>query len=388
MSYLTKERGKGHQGQRAITVKPALVDLANKYHVGDLPGTFIPGSRIVKILEQLESGQSLSSYTLEYLHKKGFLALFQYGQKELSFPDFQKAAETEQAARYAVAEEKQLKEQAEQKLREAERKLKEKAMFDKIRREKERAAAKKRAFDNDPKNIAKAKQLKLRRRYDLSDFIEKNYFPRLMHVLRQVDNGLRLSEEDVVWLTTKGKEYYTRELREGYHRNEAEFYAGEFKKKRDPWSAVNASSHYRKCGRAKIADSMLATIIVTKLKNSRLKSALCTTHGGVKRDLREYEDALSLGEQAHMLTPKDFRPCTLLGAVNIEIGHYDLGQGWYKKAVERGASEKSVDDDLRSIFMRAEKTKQEELRDYLLKFDPVRYRWAKKKPGKSQRNRR
>jgi hypothetical protein len=69
----------------------------------------------------------------------------------------------------------------------------------------------------------------------------------------------------------------------------------------------------------------------------------------------------------------------LIGAVNIEIGNYDLGQAWYKKAVERGASEKSVDDDLRSIFMRADKSKQDELRDHLLKIDPVRYSWVKKR---------
>lgn len=94
------------------------------------------------------------------------------------------------------------------------------------------------------------------------------------------------------------REYYTIELREGYHWNEAEFYASEFKKNKDPWSVVNASSHYRKCGRSQAAYSMLTTIGVTKLKNPRLKSALCTKHGGVKRDLRKFEDALSLGEQA------------------------------------------------------------------------------------------
>jgi len=38
-----------------------------------------------------------------------------------------------------------------------------------------------------------------------------------------------------------------------------------------------------------------------------------------------------LGKEAHLLTPRDFRPCTLLGAVNVEIGNYDLGQSWYKK---------------------------------------------------------
>ena len=202
-----------------------------------------------------------------------------------------------------------------------------------------------------------------------------------MDILRRVDRGTRLNEDDIVWLTTKDFEYgyYTPELRERYHENEAEFYAGEFRKSKDPWFAVNASSHYRKCGWARIADSMLNTITVSRLKNNKLKSALCTTHGGVKRDLGKHDEALALGEQAHQLTPKDFRPCTLLGAVNMEIGNHILGESWYEKAIERGASEKSVDADLRSIFMRAEPAKREELRAYLLGKDPYRYSWARMK---------
>lgn len=124
---------------------------------------------------------------------------------------------------------------------------------------------------------------------------------------------------------------------------------------------------------------MLSTIDVSALKNRQLKSALCTTPGGVKRDLKRWDEALSLGEQAHLLTPQDFRPFTLMGAVNMEIGNFVLEQSWYKEAVERGVSEKSVDDELRSIFMRAEKSKREALRDHLLKMDTERYSWAKKK---------
>ena len=364
------------KNQKTSLGRPTLMDVAVKYRVEDLRGAAIPGSRMTKILEQLESGQSLTNFTLEYLRKNGFIALYRYAQKDISFADYLKTAEPEKAERCSAAEIKARKEEAEQ-----QRKRRE--LLARAKEEQERAAAKKRAFDNDPKNIARAKQFELRERYDLSYFIEKDCFPKIMNILRRVDKGIRLSEKEIVWLTTDGREYYTPELREGYHWNEAEFYAGEFKKRKDPWSAVNASSHYRKCGRAKIADSMLNKIDVTKIKNPKLKSAIFTTHGGVKRDLRRFEDALNLGEQAHQLTPNDFRPCTLLGAVNIEIGNFDLGHSWYDKAVERGASEKSVDDDLRNIFMRAEKCKQEELRDHLLRIDPVRYSWVEKKPKKN-----
>jgi TPR repeat protein len=236
--------------------------------------------------------------------------------------------------------------------------LKEAAMQARLWEKQERRAAEKRAFENDPKNIDRARQFKLRQKYELSYFIEKADFPKLMDILRRVDNGVRLSEDEVVWLTTGDNDYFTVELRVCYHKIEADYYAGEFKKNKDLWTAVNASSHYRKCREPGIAESILNTIDVSGLKNRKLKSAICTTHGGVKRDLAKWDEALCFGEQAHLLTPQDFRPCTLLGAVNIEIGHYNLGKSWYEKAVKRGYSEKSVDDDLRTIFMRAEKTKK------------------------------
>ncbi len=44
-----------------------------------------------------------------------------------------------------------------------------------------------------------------------------------------------------------------------------------------------------------------------------------------------------------------------------------------------------MDDELRSIFMRAEKSRQDEMGEYLLKIDPVRYSWAKKKQASAKK---
>ncbi|MCB1871752.1 MAG: hypothetical protein KDI49_07070, partial [Gammaproteobacteria bacterium] len=147
-----------------------------------------------------------------------------------------------------------------------------------------------------------------------------------------------------------------------------------------------ASSQFRKCDCALDADTLLGTINVSQQKSSKLKSAICTTHGGVMRDLRRWDEALHLGEKAHALKADDYRPCTLLGAIHMETGNYSLGQEWYAKAVERGATVDSVDQDLRNIFFRADKARQAEIREFLLSQDPVRYAWVKPK-GKT-RNRR
>lgn len=350
-------------------------EVANKYRVDDIAGALIPGSRLSNILNELELDRHISENGQEFLRSKGLLALRRYARKEIIFAEYLKEAEQSQSERQLVARNKALKDEAEQK-------RKEEAMFAEMKLAQERIAAEKRALKKDPKNIAKAKQFKLRQKYNLDHFIEKTDFPRLMDILRRVDNRQRLTEDDVLWLTTGGEAYYTSELREGYHKNEAEFHAGEFRKGKDPWSAVNASSHYRKCSEAETADSLLRTMDLSRLKDQKLKSAVCTTHGGVKRDLHEWDNALALGAQAHELTPRNFRPCTLLGAVNMEIGNHDLGQSWYEKAVARGYSERAMDEDIRTIFFRAEKSKQEALRDHLLKIDPHRYSWAKRTPGR------
>lgn len=351
-------------------------ETAIRYYVDDLAAALIPGSRLSNILRELELAKQISENSKGFLQKKGLLALLAYSNKEISYPDFSKAAEIEQSDRRHFAENIALEEKTRQN-------LEEEARYAKWKITQKQEEAKRRAFENDPRNIAKAKQFQLREKYGLSYFIEKTEFVKLMDILRKVDKGERLSEEEVVWLSTERDEsytgYFTEELKKGFHKNEAKFYRTEFEKTKDPWFAVNASGHYRKCKQSRTAESLLISIDLHSLKNSKLKSALFTTNGGVKRDLEKWDEALNIGKLAHELTPQDFRPCTLVGAVYIETGHYELGQTWYKKAVERGYSEKSVDDELRGIFMRAEKSKRQALRAYLLSVDPERYSWTNNK---------
>lgn len=95
------------------------------------------------------------------------------------------------------------------------------------------------------------------------------------------------------------------------------------------------------------------------------------------RDLNELNQAMQLGIQAHQLTPEDFRPCTLLGAVNFELGSYEAGQEWYAKAVKRGAEQRVIDYDLRGILLRATAAKRMEIEQFLLRQDQARYQWVK-----------
>ena len=151
----------------------------------------------------------------------------------------------------------------------------------------------------------------------------------------------------------------------------------EYKRTGDPWNAVNASSHYRKCEQTAIANELLNSIPAHRVTSKKLKSALASTHGGVIRDLEDFDKALQFGISAHAMTPKDFRPGTLLGAVNFDLGNYAEGKEWFDKAVERGATERSIDAELRGILLRADKVEREKIRACLIEKDPVRYQWCK-----------
>lgn len=345
------------------------LDLAQRYFVTDLPSACVPATRLRNTLDKLRNDGRLSAPSLNYLQQLGLSALQRHAQGEITYEVFCETAAVEQHARMQAAE-------AEKRAKEAERKAREAAWAEAYERERQRAEEARRARESDPQYIAKVKSQQLRARYGLDQFIEPPFYRRVMEILTRIDGGNRLTDDDVLWLQTDGKDYYSDILEAAFHEREAEYFAAEYGRTSDPWNAVNASGHYRKCDHAMKADALLKRVPADRTRSPKLKSAICTTHGGVMRDLERLHDALKLGEQAHGLTPEDFRPCTLLGAVNIELGKLDIGWEWYRKAEERGASERSIDHDLRGIFMRADSAKREEIKLFLLRIDPERYAWV------------
>ena len=91
--------------------------------------------------------------------------------------------------------------------------------------------------------------------------------------------------------------------------------------------------------------------------------------------MRRLDEAKALGLNAHQLTPTDFRPCTLLGAVHIEQGDLATGHGWYMKAEKLGAATRAVDQDLRMLIARAPKPEQRRICEFLIAQDPQRFSW-------------
>jgi hypothetical protein len=318
------------------------------------------------ILNKLEEGRPLTKNAFGYLQKHGLSALERLARSEITYENFREIAAREKVER-------------EQKI-EAERQAQIASLNALEAEHREKLEAARLARESDPKYIAKMKNRALRARYSVDVFIEPEHFSRVMEILRRFDTGERLTDNDVLWLTTEGRDYYSEELQIAFHKREAEFFSSEYRITKDPWNAVNASGHYRKCNEAEAAHELLCSIPDVRELPPKLRSAIATTHGGVMRDLNRLDKALALGSRAHKMMLKDFRPCTLLGAVNFELGEYDTGRAWYAEAVRLGASERSVDADLKGIIRRANPAKREEIKAVLLSQDPDRYHWVTKMP--------
>ncbi|WP_448871011.1 hypothetical protein [Desulfobulbus propionicus] len=366
-----------------------LLNTAKKYLMNDIKSAASPGGRFANILEKLEANQKLSYVLLEFLSQRGFHALHRLSAGEITFADYLPLAQEEQEERLGAAgkEAQRLKflveaEEAERERQNFARRMRERAEAEQRARVEEQQAhlEKQRARMKDPRYQAKIREYELRREYGLDVFIDPKHYPKLMGLLRTLDKESRISEEEFLWLSTQGDEnydcYLTTEIADRYHFVEANHLAAEFKRTGDPWHAVNASGHFRKCEKPKEADQLLSKIEISRTKGVKLQSALYTTNGGVKRDLREFDMALKMGFWAHELTPRDFRPCTLLGAVYYEQGNCEQGKTWYDKAVKRGFEESQVDYELKSIFRRLDQDKQIAMREHLLSLNPKRYKWA------------
>lgn len=343
-------------------------DLAERYFLEDLPGATQLGARLNGILLKIDAGEQVTALQRQFLATTGLHALVTLADGKKTLREFRAAAEQEQAARIERASAKAVKDAEE---------LAERAEA--------RAAAVKATFAamaNDPALRRKREAKELRQRFGVG-YIESEDYPRAMALLRQVANGQRLKVEDLAWLKTEADYCWTAELQRAWHALEAAALTKAWESSGDPWNAVNASGHWRKAGEPERALRLTDAALAKVGSNPKLRSALATTRGGAMRDLRRLDEAKALASEAHQLTSSDYRPCTLLGAVHIELGDLPTGHEWYAKAESLGAPRHAIDHEWRGLLMRSSSQEQQHIREFLLRQDPDRFAWLRGWPGKS-----
>ncbi|SDU29745.1 hypothetical protein [Halopseudomonas salegens] len=317
-------------------------------------------SPLSNILNALYQGRPLSVAYLNYLKLK-FQPIYQLAIGQATYESYISDFDATEAA-HKTAELARL----------------EQADAHRLRRKQAEAA--RIAQENDPAYIAQKKHEEKCGRYGIAS---SNQLPeQLIPILDKLDNGTALSVDEYLWLTSSGKRYFTVQVQRGYHRCQAELCVNDFNRTQYPWHAINGSGHYRKCDMPDEALQLLDRTDMSLLTSHKLKSAFFTTRGGVMRDLCRFKQAVELGMRAYELTPKDFRPCTLLGAVHMELGNYRLGHDWYTKAIMLGADERSVDSELKRIYAQTDKATRKRMKASLLAEDSMRFSWVDDKTGR------
>ena len=330
------------------TFENKLLNLCQEYFLDLSKSELLQTGRSKDILEKYKENKSLSNFEQAYINEYLLRSLTQF------LPSFLKRTANKV---------------------ELERFTEEKAFQEKLRQE---AIEKQKLLESDPVYIAKQKEQALLKKYEINEYISGALPIEISEILSKLDREIRLSQDEAVWLNTLGKKFFSSKVRHKFHRLEANYYLQEYKKNvKNIWNAINASSQLRKCQASLEAEGLLESITVSDKKDKKLLSAYFTTLGGVRRDLRKVNVAIDSASKAHNLTPDNYRPCTLLGAIYMETYQYTLGHEWYEKAIERGATDQSVNADLKSIISKMDKTKRNEMIEHLLKLDHLTYSWLK-----------
>ena len=335
-------------------------DLADQYLLDDLPGATQLGARLNGILLRIDKGEQITPLQCQFLATTNLHALAAFAQGKSSRAEFSANAAEERATRMQQASIQAAEAEVEAARIAAAKADAVKATFA--------------AMASDPVLRRKREAQELRRRFGLG-YVEDEHYGRVIGLLKRVAKGQRLALEDVAWLRTEAEYCWTDELQKAWHGLEAQALTEAWDRTGDAWYAVNASGHWRKAGQAERALSLTEQALARTSLSPKLQSALSTTRGGAMRDLRRLEEAEALGRQAHILTPGDYRPCTLLGAVFLERGDLAGGHDWYAKAEQLGASRKAIDQDLRSLLVRLPSQERQRICDYLIARDPERFAW-------------
>ncbi len=332
--------------------------LAARYLVDDLPGARQVGARLNGILCKIEAGESPSAATLQFLAERGLEAIRACVISQRDWSEFSEQAEAERRERIERAEQK--------------------AADDAValaQAAESRAATVKQYFaerENDPVFRRRRESKELRNRFGIGN-VDADQYRRIMRLLSELAAGRRLSPSDVAWLRTEADYCWTDAVSHAWHTAEAKAFTEEWERSQDPWTAVNASGHWRKAGEPRRSLDLTAAALNRPNLESKLRSALTTTRGGAMRDLARHEEAMALAFEAHALERSSYRPCTLLGALHMEAGNLAAGHSWYEKAEELGAPSEAIDGELRALMARCAPEERERIRRFLLQHAPDRF---------------
>jgi hypothetical protein len=196
----------------------------------------------------------------------------------------------------------------------------------------------------------------------------------LYSILRKLEAGSRLVDDDVVWLEGEGLLRRSTAIYIAHHTLESQFYENEFQRTNNRWNLATASAHWRKAEKPESALKLTNDLDSKQIKPPKLRAALLTTRGGALRDINQLAEAENCALEAIKHFPNSPNPYTLMGALCYQTGRYGEGDRWFEEAGKRGAEPREQDAEIKRILR---KKPDQALIDHLLKKDPHRLAWVK-----------
>lgn len=213
----------------------------------------------------------------------------------------------------------------------------------------------------------------LKKEYEIKHNNDKPDSP-LYPILRKLEAGNRLSDDEVVWLESEELLRRPSKMFIIHHTIEALYYENEFQRINDHWKLASGSAHWRKAEEPKKALSLTDNLNYKNIKPAKLRAALFTTRGGAFRDMDFLDKAEECAFEAIKHFPDSHNPYTLMGALCYDSGDYVEGDKWFEEAIKRGAKPHDQDSEIKRILR---KKQNPELIAHLLKKDPKRFAWVK-----------
>ena len=148
-------------------------NLALKYHVEDIPSALMQGTSLSRLLRELEAS-TISKISHHFLNKKKFLALEKLAHGIISFEEYESLAKEEKNTRIKNIEDAKYEKEARKQKFQAEWRAayKSQIKFEKAQRKLEKEQQVK--LEQDPIYIRKKNLIKLKQKYDLDFYIDKN----------------------------------------------------------------------------------------------------------------------------------------------------------------------------------------------------------------------
>ncbi|WP_436660318.1 tetratricopeptide repeat protein [Acinetobacter sp. P1(2025)] len=201
--------------------------------------------------------------------------------------------------------------------------------------------------------------------------------PRILNILKKLDADQTIREADYIWLCKQNSDIFTQKVKIKYHQIEAAYYKKKYQEKKNEWKAIVTATHLLKCNDFKTAKTFLTDTNIHLSSNKKLLCNYFLLLGQIVFNLNQIKQAIEYTTKAFEQQPTNEQVLTALGTMYIYDGQYRIGHAWYQKAIDRGASPKTIETEIRTIILKTKPSERKNVANTLLEFNVGHCFWLR-----------